>query len=82
MSAEEEKDEKQKTNIHPFDKLMFGQHERTSKKKLENQEDETDLENVDFMELMKQIDILTSSFGHFKPLLNKVTPLLEKWIKK
>lgn len=80
MSTEEK--EKQKTNIHPFDKLMFGQHERNGEKKSENKKDETDLENVEFMELMNQIDILMSSFGHFKPLLNKVTPLLEKWIKK
>jgi|GEM_PF-3136278 len=80
MSTEEK--ERQKINIHPFDKLMFGQHERNGEKKSENKKDEMDLENVDFMELMNQMDILMSSFEHFKPLWNKVTPLLEKWIKK
>jgi hypothetical protein len=79
MSTEEEE---KKPNIHPFDKLMFGQQERTSEKRQVDQKDEIDLENVDFMDFMNQMDILMSSFGHFKPLLNKVTPLLEKWIKK
>mgnify|MGYP001233477172 CR=1 FL=1 len=80
MSTEEE--EKQNTYIHPFDRLMFGDHERSSEKSPMIRKDDTHQETVDFNELMNQMDILMSSFGHFKPLWKKVTPFLEKWIKK
>jgi len=84
-SREEEMRKQQKFPV--IDEWLFGKRNRDHDKKNaeEEQSESTQLNdlltNVNMEELFKNIDMIINSASQFKPLLNKVTPLINKWIK-
>ncbi|WP_394235432.1 hypothetical protein [Niallia oryzisoli] len=91
MENEEQKDSNTEEQ-DPFTRLMFGSG-RSSQPQQNDHEDRNRpvsnennqlnelLSNVNVDELMKNIDTLVSNASHFKPILNKLGPLINKWIK-
>ncbi|RFU64134.1 hypothetical protein [Peribacillus glennii] len=62
-----------------FTQLMFGkkaapQKEKTDWKNLAN--------NIDYGQLMDNVEILMNAYGKIKPGLSKINPLVSKLIKK
>ncbi|MCQ6274318.1 hypothetical protein JMM81_04915 [Bacillus sp. V3B] len=66
---------------------LFGSQNRDHNKKnvAEERSESTQLNhlltNVNMEELLKNMDTIINSASQFKPLLKKVTPLIDKWIK-
>lgn len=85
-SAREEQIEKQQ-DFPVIDEWLFGRQSRDhSQKNREEERSESTplndlLANVNMEELFKNMDTILNSASHFKPLLKKVTPLINKWIK-
>ncbi|WP_338449053.1 hypothetical protein R4Z09_22990 [Niallia oryzisoli] len=91
----EEHEENKESHVEEHDRFtrfMFGDRRNRHFQHKEDQDREPSaanqgnqihdlLSNVDIDELMKNIDTFMSSTSHFKPLLNKLAPLINKWIK-
>jgi len=91
MNHEEQK-ETHDMEQDPFTRFLFGErrnnHFQQHGVKDRNQSPSNDenqlnelLSNVNVEDLMKNIDTIMSSASQFKPLLNKLGPLINKWIK-
>lgn len=88
----EEKKESHVEEHDPFTRFMFGDRSNGHSQHKEFQGRERPaakhdhqihdlLSNIDIDELMKNIDTLMTSTSQFKPLLNKLAPIINKWIK-
>ncbi|MCC3355598.1 hypothetical protein [Bacillus sp. REN16] len=65
--------------LNRFDRLMFGQRDRSAG----NKEQEIKKEDaVDFNKLMGQIDEIMTSIDKIKPALKDLSPLLDYFRKK
>ncbi|PAE25164.1 hypothetical protein [Bacillus sp. 7894-2] len=71
-------------NAHEADDwLLGGKSRETTERESSGKENENNiLNNINFEELMGNIDTLMSSAHHLKPLLKKAGPLLEMFWKK
>jgi hypothetical protein len=80
-------DDKNKVNEYNdrFSRLMFGTFP-PRQAMTEHKTDETNysdpLHQVDFMQLMKDIDTLVSSFEKLKPIVKQITPLFNLFKNK
>lgn len=81
--------EEQTKNQQEFpivDEWLFGKQNKNSHKNTEEERNESTplgriLTNINMEELVKNMDTIMNSASQFKPLLKKVTPLINKWIK-
>ncbi|MDQ0215673.1 hypothetical protein J2S13_002091 [Oikeobacillus pervagus] len=70
--------------LHPFDRLMFGR--QTIPPQSRNGQNETNKKyeeggSINFQDMMMNIDSLMTSFNQLKPMIKKISPLLDKWKK-
>ncbi|RAK17031.1 hypothetical protein B0I26_11435 [Anoxybacillus vitaminiphilus] len=78
---------KNKRNIYNdrFSRLMFGPFPQRQAM-TEHKKDETHAseppQQIDYMQLMKDIDTLVSSFEKFKPIVKQMTPLFNLFKNK
>lgn len=72
------------SNAHEADEWLLGGRSRKSDEKEDppNENGKNILNNINFEELMGNIDTLMTSAHHLKPLLKKAGPLLEIFLKK
>ncbi|EIJ81863.1 hypothetical protein PB1_02950 [Bacillus methanolicus PB1] len=66
----------------PFTRFMFGPRRRPSERKTQNNHSKNTVDQIDYMLLMENIDMLLDSAKQLKPLLNKITPFINQFIKK
>jgi hypothetical protein len=71
-----------KENNDRFSQLMFGK--KAAPKEQEEQEADTEnlISDINYEQLMENVDILMNVYEQIKPGLSKLNPLLLKWIKK
>jgi hypothetical protein len=72
------------SNAHEADEWLLGGRSRKSDEKEDppNENGKNILNNINFEELMGNIDTLMTSAHQLKPLLKKAGPLLEMFLKK
>lgn len=67
----------------PFSKLMFGDKIKRDTHVMEEEEGKNQNNStINYEELFNQIDIIVESASKLKPLLSKVSPLVEKYFLK
>jgi hypothetical protein len=83
--------------VHPFDRMFFGnvRGERPAPpiNQVNNQPKETDdllsnllnnpkLQNIDYDKMMNHVDNLFNSLNELKPMFQKVSPIINKFLQK
>ncbi|MDE3838209.1 hypothetical protein C0966_02260 [Bacillus methanolicus] len=66
----------------PFKRFMFGTRRRPTESKTQENRSNNAEDQIDYMLLMENIDMLLDSAKQLKPLLNKITPFINQFIKK
>ncbi|RFU68033.1 hypothetical protein D0469_13145 [Peribacillus saganii] len=72
------KDRNEKRHQDRLSQMMFGTRRQMKK--------ESDIQsliaNVDYMELMEHVDTIMKSYSEFKPFINKINPMIGRFLKK
>lgn len=66
----------------PFRRFMFGPRRQLTESKAQDFRSNNAGDQIDYMLLMENIDMLLDSAKQLKPLLNKITPIINQFIKK
>lgn len=71
-------------DIDPFTRLMFGsnRHGRGAPMEQGNEDKVNDQNQVDYVQLMTQLDEIMGSVNRIKPMLKELSPLLDFFKKK
>jgi predicted component of type VI protein secretion system len=79
----DKKEQQEEVRVDNFTKLMFGPippHHNVKERK-EQKSTEGNLQQIDYAQLMRQIDEIMNSLNQLKPIFRKLSPLL-KYLKK
>ncbi|MEH7381715.1 hypothetical protein V7138_14730 [Bacillus sp. JJ1533] len=82
-STVQQESEREPSKMARFDRLMFGPRARRDERKAaEKNTKEIKTDEVDFNQLMNQIDDIMTSISKIKPALKDLSPLLDYFRKK
>jgi hypothetical protein len=79
MKQEADKtDQQDEERVDYFTKLMFGPipPHRNVKERLEQKANEENLQQIDYVQIMGQVEEIMNSLNQLKPMLRKLSPLL------
>lgn len=81
--VEKEVDSNETREAHPFDRLMFGPMTHSTRSERKQADPENSSSNqLNFEELMTQIDTLMTSAKELKPMFAKIRPFFDQFLKK